>query len=225
MTEVAPKIPTPPAETEKIIIPADEEEKKDIKQLILTIMGYSSLVFIVIALFFPFWNWYDLGINHYVSLWQATGTGATVGIPFDYWIVFFTFIGELFAQITAPGTPFTYGLDLIAWSITGVTLSLVLIILLIRYFWRRKFPKAGFFTVSILLGALYGVGFPYFVGFSFSFTPPEIYTSIYGPTWGLAFGWWALFIGSLIAVIRKLWLDKIEREEKEKEDEGITFKV
>lgn len=220
MTEAAPKIAAPPPETEKIFIPTDEEKTRDIKQLILTILGYASLVFIVLSLFFPFWNWYNLTEYHYVSLWQGTDAG----VPFDYWTVFFTFIGDLFAKITAPLTPFTDGTEKIAWSIFGVNISLVFIILLIRYFWKRQFPKTGFFTTSILLGAVYGVGFPYYAGFSFSFTPPYISTPIYGPTWGLAFGWWALFIGGMIAFIRKLWLEKIEREKRE-EGEGITFKV
>jgi len=227
MTEAAPKIPTPPSETEKFIIPTDEEEKKDTKQLILLIMGYCSLVFIVLALFFPFWNWFDVGTYHYISLWQATGTGPTVGIPFDYWTVFFTFIGDLFTMITNPAWPITSPIDQIIISLFHVNISIILIIYLIRKFWKRTFPKGGFFWVAILFGVIYGVGFPLYVGFSFGFMPPDYYiaSSIYGPKWGFAFGWWALFIGSVIAVIRKLWLDKIDREEKEKEDEGITFKV
>ena len=226
MTEAAPKIPTPPSETEKIIIPTDEEEKKDTKQLIQMIMGYCSLVFIVLALFFPFWTWYDGSTStyHFISLWQATGTNVFKGVPFDYWTVFFTFIGDLFTMIAIPWS-ITAPIEQIIFSLFHVIISIILIIFLIRKFWKRTFPKSGFFWVAILFGVIYGVGFPAYVGFSFSFTPPEIYTSIYGPTWGLAFGWWALFIGSLIAVIRKLWLDKIEREEKEKEAEGITFKV
>ncbi len=217
MTEAAPKIPTPPTETEKIIIPMEDEEKQDLKRLILTIMGYCSLVFIVLSLFFPFWQWNNLVEYNYVSLWQATSSG----IPYDYWTVFFTFIGDLIAMI-----PFTYPFDSIIISIVGINFELVFILLLIRYFLRRKFPKGGWFWTCILFGAMYGVGFPALIGFSFSFTPPNIYTPLYGPTWGLAFGWWALFIGSIIAIIRKKWLQKIEREEKEEEEsEGLTFKT
>ena len=225
MTEAAPKIPTPSTETEKIIIPTEEEEKQNIKELILMIMGYASLVFIVLSLFFPYWTWYEGATYHYVSLWQMTGSGASVGIPFDYWTIFFTFLGDLFTMITNPAWPITYPIDQIIISIFHVNIAIVLIIYLVRKFWKRTFPKGGFFTVAILFGMMYGVGFPFLVGFDFSYVPPDIYTPIYGPTWGLAFGWWALFIGSMIAVIRKLWLDKIERQKKEEEGEGIAFKV
>ena len=65
--------------------------------------------------------------------------------------------------------------------------------------------------MGILLGGLYGVGFAYYAAPGFSFWP----TTLYGQTWGLAFGWWALLIGGIIATVRKLYLDKMKREEEE----------
>ncbi len=216
MTEEVAKPPPIPVETEKVIIPSDEEEKLSTKDMILSILGYISLIFVVIALFFPFWNWYDTSNStyHYISLWRGTST--TSGIPYFHWEVVVTYISNLINGLINPQNGFpSFGRDTI-WAIVGVNFSLVFIILLIYYIWKRKFPKTVFFTFSIILGALFGVGFPLSVDFPF-ISNGETQISLYGATWGLAFGWWALFISGIIGLIRKLYLDKLMREKKEAE--------
>jgi hypothetical protein len=201
MIEAAPKIPAPARNTEKLILPTDEETKLDKNQLILMGLGYASLVFLALAIFFPYWNDFLALPPQSISLWQRT---VSPGVLLFHWEVIWYWP--------------IYGFEIIL-SIVVLSALIPMIILLIRHIWKRTFPGSGFFTVSILLGIVCGLGFPLFS--SFDFGTPYGYafaTPIYGPGWGLAFGWWALLISGFLGLIRKKYAEMLEREKKEKEE-------
>lgn len=196
MTEAIAKVPTPSEETEKIIIPIDDEKKLEKKELVGIILGYASLIFLGLSLIFPYWNDFTVTPTQYISLWQRT---VWSGVPLYHWEVIW------YWQI--------YGIEIIL-SIFILIILISFILLIVKHIWKRTFPGTGFFWMAILLGIACGFGFPFTYGFDFGGPLPPIY----GPTWGFAFSWWALLICGILAIIRQKYLEMLQRDKKEKEE-------
>ncbi|MHA1267081.1 MAG: hypothetical protein ACTSRS_17715 [Candidatus Helarchaeota archaeon] len=193
--------------TAKFPIKAEEEGKLDKKHLILQGLGYASIIFLTLSLFFPYWNDFNAIPTQYISLWQLTHSYTPVPPnPAFHWEVLWYY--------------YQFGPTTL---LSGILLSFLIYftISLIKYFWKRTFPSPHLFGLAIFLAIPTGLGFPLTYGFSFS--SPYGYafaTPIYGPGWGLAFGWWALFIAGVLAIFRNRYAKMLEREKEEAEELG-----
>ncbi|NVM28820.1 MAG: hypothetical protein HWN65_08250 [Candidatus Helarchaeota archaeon] len=201
MTEATSETPPPPeVDKSKIIIPTEEEEQLDVKELILKILGYACLLFAGLSLIFPFWNWLDTTPTyHFISYWQLSIDGT----PYFHWDIIYNFFLDWPTNMNL----FRY----VIFSGICISASITFIILIVKDVWKRTFPGIAFFIISIIFGAIFGVIFPIIIGFPFS----GPFTSLYGSTWGFAFGWWTLFLAGILGVIRKSYSDKIKREKEE----------
>jgi hypothetical protein len=191
-TDEEAESPTPPEETEKLLFPPEEKAKFDVKGLILKILGYASLIFIGISLFFPYWNDFT-STYQFISLWRMTESG----IPYFHWEIIWNW------QI--------YNVEAI---LSAIMLSFLIyfILSIVKQLLKRTFPGIELFAFCIFLAIPCAFGFP--LTFDFPFGP---LTPIYGPTWGLAFGWWALLFAALLAMIRKYYAAMLKHEKEESE--------
>ena len=196
-TAEAAETAIPPEETEKLFLPPVEKAKFDVRDLILKIIGYASLIFLGLSLFFPYWN-DSTSTYQFISLWQRTDWSGT---PYFHWEIIWNW------QI--------YGIEIIL-SIVQLCFLISFIYLLVKHVLKRTFPGTGFFWCSIFLAIPCAFGFPFTYGFSFGMPTP-----IYGPTWGLAFGWWALLFTGILGMIRKNYAALLKRE-KEESEAGLT---
>jgi hypothetical protein len=209
-------------EAARLVTLTEEKKKLDIKNLIQDILGYTTLIFLIICLSFPFWNWNDSGTVHFISLWQRTVDIAPT--PFYHWDILWDYAYFSFEIIV---------------SAVALVFTAIIIVIIVKNVYKivkgifikspkrsedkqsAPFPGPALFTLSILTGITFGVGFPLMETVGFDFGGPL--TSLYGPTWGLAFGWWALLIASILALIRHNYSKMLEREREEKEEEtGIV---
>ncbi|NVM55656.1 MAG: GlyGly-CTERM sorting domain-containing protein [Candidatus Helarchaeota archaeon] len=152
------------------------------------------MVFLGLSLFFPFWN-DSTTIHQFISLWRLSISG----IPFYHWEVFSSWA--------------SFGFILI-FSIIALNILVLFIILIVKNLLKRTFFGTSLFWLSFILMPVFGLLFPLMIGFDFL----NLGSSLYGPTWGLAFGWWALLIAGILGLIRKYYSDMLEREKEEEEE-------
>ena len=193
-TEEEAESQTPPEETEKFLLPAEEKAKVDMNKLILTILGYATLIFVGLSLFFPYWNDFT-STYQFISFWQRTLPDGTI---LFHWDILWNW------QL--------YGIEIVL-SIHQVCFLVTFILMLVNHVWKRSFPGIKFFWYSIFLAIPCAFGFPFTYGFSFS----GPLTPLYGPTWGLAFGWWALLIAGILGMTRQYYSDMLKRKKGESE--------
>ena len=103
MATEAPAEPSPTLkESAKIVVPTEEEEKLDKKELILMILGYTSLVFALVSLFFPLWNDNTVAPTNFVSSWRITISGT----PYYHWDIFWLWQTQLYQKYIFPSAFF-----------------------------------------------------------------------------------------------------------------------
>jgi len=160
----------------------------------MNILGFSSLIFIGLSLFFPYWNWSNSS-HHFISLWQMTDDGNML----YHWDILWNWQ--------------QYGLVILI-SIHQLAFLITFILLLARYLLKRTFPGIEFFLFSIPLAVVCAFIFPATIGFSYS----GPLTPLYGPTWGLAFGWWSVLIAGILGMARKYYSNMVKRKKTESEE-------
>ena len=117
-------------ESERILLPPVETQQLDIKKLIETILGFTSLGFLVLSLFFPYWNSSITSLPQYISLWQLNDTGIAL---FHWDVIYYFFYGSTnFMQLL--------------FSIVTLSLLVSEAIIISVLSLKRKFPGTFFFT-------------------------------------------------------------------------------
>ncbi|HUY00056.1 MAG TPA: hypothetical protein VMV49_10915 [Candidatus Deferrimicrobium sp.] len=204
-------------EAARLVTLAEEIKKLDIKKLIQEILGYTTLIFLSLSLFFPFWNWDDSGTYYFISLSRRSTPLSP--IPYFHWDIFWDYA--------------YFSFELIVSAVALIFLAVIIIIIVKNVYKNVKnllikspkfneekesssFPGPSLFTLSIFTAITFGIGFPLMETVGFDFGGPL--TSLYGPIWGLAFGWWALLIASIFALIRYNYSKMLEREKEEAEE-------
>ncbi|MFX1294737.1 MAG: hypothetical protein ACFFD2_07765 [Promethearchaeota archaeon] len=204
-TETSAELSPTSKESAKLLIPMEEEEILDKKQLVIMTLGYLSLVMALMSLVFPLWADNTPILRNFVSLWRITYSG----IPYYHWNVIWNW--QIFLQYVFLSIFFV------------LMLSSVLILMgksvwkLIRHDWKKPIERVSFFWISVLI-LLMIVLISFFVPEFDMSSNPGFFSVLYGPTWGFAFGWYALLIAGIIEIVRKKLNQMIEKskiEEKE----------
>lgn len=196
-------------ESAKIIIPTEEEEKLDRKQTFLMILGYTSLVFAGLSLFFPIWIDVTPSPDNFISFWRVTASGN----PIFHWELLYYW---------------RYYREYILLSIVCLICLISIIATLAKCAWKlitddwkKPSPIISYFWIGVLLIPLI---------FIESFLMPELqisgypgyFTVLYGPSWGLSFGWYALLLAGILAIIHGKLTEMIKKSEEEKKEEFLT---
>ncbi|MHA1132319.1 MAG: hypothetical protein ACTSQI_17265 [Candidatus Helarchaeota archaeon] len=212
-TESPAEFSTVSKESAKLVLNKEEDTQLSKKELIVLGIGYASIVFMVISLFFPLWVDNTIAPNNsFLSLWRLTALGA----PFYHWEILWNY--QLFLS------NFFY----IFISTIVLTLLIVIILLLAKTVWKLvlddwKTPVVRSSLFGIALGAMLILIPSSFLVPEFNiynYGLPGIYTVLYGPSWGLSFGWYALLFSGICAIIYKRINEMIEKT-KEEEKEGF----
>ncbi len=198
-----------------MLIPtAKEETQLSKKEIIALAIGYASLVFMGLSLLFPIWADNTLGSSNFISLWRMNLlSGPLVTTPAYHWEILWYFRDYLIYILI---------------SIVFLSVLIVSVILLtksiwnaVRNDWQKPKVRTSPFIFAIVLGAaVVAASFLYPEFDIYSYGVPGVYTVIYGPSWGLSFGWYSLLLAGLLALITQRIYENIEKA-KEEEKEGF----
>lgn len=191
------------AESVKFFVPTEKEEKKlDLKKIILISIGYASLIFALLALFFPMWI--DHSTGSFLNLWQIN----PAGIPLWHWEILWYY--DIFL-------PYIY------ISVIALVILCILLYILIRrcynlvmHDWREPNPGTSYFTFCIII-LLAIIPAAFFLP-EFMVSDPMVsapYTVLYGPSWGLAFGWYALLLAGILGFTYSKLKENFEKPKEE----------
>jgi hypothetical protein len=200
-------------ESAMLIPTAKEETQLSKKEIIALAIGYASLVFMGLSLLFPIWADNTLGSTNFISLWRMNLlSGPLATSPAYHWEILWYFrdyIPYIFLSILF--------LSVLLETIVLITKS---IWTAVRNDWQKPKVRTSPFIIAILLGAVVVVASFVFPEFDiYSHGLPGIYTVIYGPSWGLSFGWYSMLLAGLLGIITQRIYEDIEKA-KEEEKEG-----
>ncbi len=190
-------------ESAKIIAPKEEEEKLTIKRWILIIIGYSALIFMLLSLFFPFWTDYTAVNYRFLSLWRIKF--ASSPLPLYHWDIFFQYM--IFPQYIFPSALILFLLSMIIFKLAKRVWNLVM------HDWKEPSPGTASLWIAIILFAL-TILFSFLPEFNLSGYSNYV-TILYGPSWGLSFGWYSLLIAGILGRIYNKYAELLEKPKEE----------
>ncbi len=205
-TEESEELTPTSKEVAKLVIPKEEGEKLGTKKLVIIIIGYISLIFAFLALFFPLWNDYSLVPPNFISLWRINILGTVV----YHWEVLW------FYQIYM-----SFNMLYIIFSIFFLQLLIFIVIYLakrvwniVMHDWKKPIFGTPFFSFSVIILLIIVLASFVLPEFDVSGNPGYI-TVLYGPSWGLSFGWYSLLLAGIFEMIYSKLSTSIKEEKKE----------